>query len=251
MIYWIGLLACRFLAFCPPFCYTYLIKEMGFYETENRGYSFAGGAVLLLAGCSGEPGSFIPESSQTTSIEGQAPEEEASGTSLPGNSSANESPAEPDSSGSSMAAEDEISRETAFALALENAGVPEKDAYNVKVERDRENDIPIFQVEFETEYGDYDFEIAVAGGKIIGADYEVDEEWLDRLGGSPVTLEEAEQVVQSKVPGSSAENIRMREESGDGRGRFEGELFHDGIQYEFEIDSKTGIIFDWNADLRE
>ena len=39
---------------------------------------------LLLAGCSGEPGSFIPESSQTTSIEGQAPEEEASGTSLPG-----------------------------------------------------------------------------------------------------------------------------------------------------------------------
>ena len=206
---------------------------------------------LLLAGCSGEPGSFIPESSQTTSIEGQAPEEEASGTSLPGNSSANESPAEPDSSGSSMAAEDEISRETAFALALENAGVPEKDAYNVKVERDRENDIPIFQVEFETEYGDYDFEIAVAGGKIIGADYEVDEEWLDRLGGSPVTLEEAEQVVQSKVPGSSTENIRMREESGDGRGRFEGELFHDGIQYEFEIDSKTGIIFDWNADLRE
>ena len=135
--------------------------------------------------------------------------------------------------------------------ALENAGVPEKDAYNVKVERDRENDIPIFQVEFETEYGDYDFEIAVAGVKIIGANYEVDEEWLDRLGGSPVTLEEAKQVVQSKVPGSSAENIRMREESGDGRGRFEGELFHDGIQYEFEIDSKTGIIFDWNADLRE
>ena len=47
MIYWIGLLACRFLAFCPPFCYTYLIKEMGFYETENRGYSFAGGAVQM------------------------------------------------------------------------------------------------------------------------------------------------------------------------------------------------------------
>ena len=52
-------------------------------------------------------------------------------------------------------------------------------------------------------------------------------------------------------PGSSAENVRMREESGDGRGRFEGELFHDGIKYEFEIDPKTGIIFDWNADLRE
>lgn len=64
----------------------------------------------------------------------------------------------------------------------------------MKVERDRENDIPVFHVEFETEYGDYDFEIAVAGGKIIGADYEVDEEWL---GGGPVTLEEAKQIVQS------------------------------------------------------
>ena len=57
----------------------------------------------------------------------------------------------------------------------------------------------------------------ITGGKIIGADYEVDEEWLDRLGGSPVTLEEAKQVVQSKVPASGTENIRMWEESDDGR----------------------------------
>lgn len=87
--------------------------------------------------------------------------------------------------------------------------------------------------------------------KSSGADYEVDEEWLDRLGGSPVTLEEAKLIVQSKVPGSSTESIQMREEGGDGRGRFEGELFHDGIKYEFEIDPATGIIFDWNADMRE
>lgn len=47
------------------------------------------------------------------------------------------------------------------------------DAYNIKVESDRENDISIYQVEFETDYGDYDFEIAVTGGAIVGADYEV------------------------------------------------------------------------------
>ena len=49
----------------------------------------------------------------------------------------------------------EIDRDGAFALALENAEVPEDDAYNVKVEKDRENDISIWQVEFETDYGDY------------------------------------------------------------------------------------------------
>lgn len=181
----------------------------------------------------------------------QAPQETASGTAQSEIFPDDEIPSSSKPSGGSLPADAEIDQDAALALAMENAGVPEKDAYNVKVERDRENDIPIFQVEFETEYGNYDFEIAITGGKIIGADYEVDEEWLDRLGGSPVTLEEAKQVVQSKVSGSSTENIRMWEESDDGRGRFEGELYHDGIKYEFEIDPKTGIIFDWNADLRE
>ena len=181
----------------------------------------------------------------------QAPQETASSTEQPEILPDDEIPDSSKPSGGSKPTDAEIDQDAALALAMENAGVPEKDAYNVKVERDRENDIPIFQVEFETEYGNYDFEIAITGGKIIGVDYEVDEEWLDRLGGSPVTLEEAKQAVQSKVPASSTENVRMREESGDGRGRFEGELFHDGVKYEFEIDPKTGIIFDWNADLRE
>ena len=144
----------------------------------------------------------------------------------------------------------EISSEEALALALENAGVPEDDVRGVKTERDRENDIPVYQVEFETRYGDYDFSIAVSDGRIVDADYEVDEEWLDTLGGSPVTLEEAKEIVRQKVPGSDAADIQIREEGG-GRGRYEGELFHDGMKYEFEIDPQTGIILDWNADMRE
>ena len=111
------------------------------------------------------------------------PQEKGSGTSLFENSPADQSPADTKSSAGSFRWENGISRESAFALALENANVPEKDAYNVKME------------------------------------------W----GGSPVTLEEA----------------------GDGRGRFEGTLFHDRIKYEFEIHPKAGIIFDWNAGLRK
>lgn len=145
----------------------------------------------------------------------------------------------------------EISNETAFDIALENAGVPREDAYNIKIQRDRENDIPIYQIEFETQYGDYDFEIAVSGGKIIGADYEVDEEWLNRLGGSSVSIAQAKRIIAEKVPGSSENDVHLWQASGDGRGRYEGELFYDNIKYEFEMDPATGIIFDWNADLRE
>lgn len=129
--------------------------------------------------------------------------------------------------------------------------MPEGDAYNVKNETDSDNGIPLYDIEFETDYGDYDFEVAIADGRIVGADYEVDEEWLDALGGSPITVEETADIVAGKVSGADAADVSVREESGDGRGRYEGELFLDDMKYEFEIDPQTGRIFDWTADLRD
>ena len=143
-----------------------------------------------------------------------------------------------------------IGQEEALLIALSNANVPEKDAYNIKNEQDEDNGIPIYDIEFETQYGDYDFEVSIADGWIVGADYEVDEEWLDSLGGNAVTIEEVRNIIQTKVPGSSPEEIQIWEEDEDGRSRYEGELFYNGMKYEFEVDTKTGIIFDWNADLR-
>lgn len=193
-------------------------------------FSFGLTAALLLAcltGCGGQAGDTAPG--------GTAP----SGGQTPPASSAPETPA------------GEISREEALAIALENAGVLEGDAYNVKNETDSDNGIPLYDIEFETDYGDYDFEVAMADGRIVGADYEVDEEWLDALGGNPVTVEEAAVIVAGKVPGADAADVSVREESEDGRDRYEGELFFEDMKYEFEIDPQTGKIFDWNADLRD
>ncbi len=205
-----------------------------------------GSCILAAAGCTRndvllqtEPAAQVP-TTQTGGVLETAETQPAA---------SQPSASQPSGSGSQQAGEADA--DSALALALQNAGVPETDIYNVKVEGDRENAIPIWQVEFETDYGDYDFEIAREDGSIVGADYEVDEEWLDALGGSPVDLEGAKAIVQGKVPGSSAEDVQIWEEGGDGRGRYEGELYFNGIQYEFEIDPATGIIFDWNADLRE
>ena len=146
----------------------------------------------------------------------------------------------------------EVSREEALAIAYANASVPEADAYNVKAERDEEGGIPIWDIEFETEYGDYDFEVAISGGRIVGADYEVDEEWLDRLsrhGGGPLSAGQAQDIVAAKAPDASS--FLIREEHSDGRLCYEGEAYGDDIKYEFELDAATGVIYDWNADLRE
>ena len=211
-------------------------------------FSFGLTAALLLAcltGCGGQAGDTAPggtaPSGGHTPPASSVPETHAGQGQTP--------PVSPTPEGEVAAGE--ISREEALAIALENAGVPEGDACNVKNETDSDNGIPLYDIEFETDYGDYDFEVAMADGRIVGADYEVDEEWLDALGGSPVTAEEAASIVAGKIPGASAADVDIWEESGDGRGRYEGELFLDGMEYEFEIDPQTGRIFDWNADLRD
>ena len=84
----------------------------------------------------------------------------------------------------------------------------------------------------------------------MGADYEVDEEWIRRLGEKSISAEQAKDLIQSKIPGVARDEVRIWEERGDGRIRFEGEVYHQNIKYEFEIDAQTGVIFDWNADLR-
>ena len=211
-------------------------------------FSFGLTAALLLAcltGCSGQaggtaPGGTAPSGGQTPPAS-SVPETPAGQGQTPAVSSAPEG--EP--------AAGKISQDEALAIALANAGVPEGDAYHIKNETDSDNGIPLYDIEFETDYGDYDFEVAMADGRIVGADYEVDEEWLDALGGSPITAEEAASIVAGKIPGASAADVDIWEESGDGRGRYEGELFLDGMEYEFEIDPQTGRIFDWNADLRD
>ena len=211
-------------------------------------FSFGLTAALLLAcltGCGGQaggaaPGGTAPSGSQTPPAS-SVPETPAGQGQTP--------PVSPDPERGVAAGE--ISREEALAIALDNADVPEGDAYNIKNETDSDNGIPLYDIEFETDYGDYDFEVAIADGRIVGGDYEVDEEWLDTLGGSPVTVEEAAVIVAGKVPGADAADVSVREESEDGRDRYEGELFFEDMKYEFEIDPQTGKNFDWNADLRD
>lgn len=136
----------------------------------------------------------------------------------------------------------------AIAIACTDAGVSQRELFDIKQQREEESGIAVHKIEFETAYGDYDYAIAVEDGRIIDADYEVDEEWLDRLGGTPLDMNEAASRVAAKI-GVDTEDIRIWQEEDDGRIRYEGEAFHDGVKAEFEMDAKTGIIFDWDLGI--
>ena len=104
----------------------------------------------------------------------------------------------------------------------------------------------MWSVEFDTHYGDYDFSVSRGNGRILDADYEVDDEWVQAKPSRHVTSSTVRDIVQGRVPGARASDIRVVREDES----FEGHLFHHDIKYEFEVDARTGIITDWNADLR-
>ena len=147
----------------------------------------------------------------------------------------------------------EISRDRALEIAMADAEVSSDNAREVKAERDEDDGIPIYDIEFETEYGDYDYEVAINGGKIVGADYEVEEEWARRQNGSAVSADDVKKIAQEKVPGVSENDIKVWKESDDDddENRYEGQFRYDSMKYEFEVDASTGIIIDWNTDLRD
>ena len=191
-------------------------------------------AAMVLSGCSVKSGRPAVREN-----------EPAQGSGYPGN---------PQNGGSADTAQPsqtgEIDADHALSIALEDAGVSEDDIYSYKTERDRDNGISVYDIEFETEYGDYSYEIETNGGRIISADYDVDDRYIRSLEDSPITEEDAKAIVQSKVPEASAEDIWLQEEWDDGFSSFEGGLYLDDAKYEFEIDAQTGIISSWSVDYR-
>ena len=157
--------------------------------------------------------------------------------------------AQPASASQQQGAAD-ISTDNALSIALNYAGVSADQAYNVKIDRDRDAAIPVYDVEFETNDSDYDVEVDMHSGDIVSSDYEVKDEWARRQAWNPMSMTEAKNLVLSKVPDASPQDVQLRQDIDDGAPRYEGRLLTGTMYYEFEIDPDTGIILDWKADKR-
>lgn len=95
------------------------------------------------------------------------------------------------------------------------------------------------------------FSINEKSNKIEFKDIDDKTAFMIALNDAEVPQEEAQKIVQGKIYQALLDKINIREENSDGRGIYEGELFFNGRKYEFEIAQLTGIIFDWNVDLRK
>lgn len=76
---------------------------------------------------------------------------------------------------SSQGSDGDIGADKAKQIALEKAGFAENEVQRMKVEKDREDGVVIYEVEFKQGKTEYSYEIIAATGEIVKAETELDD----------------------------------------------------------------------------
>ncbi len=139
-----------------------------------------------------------------------------------------------------------INKQDALNKALRFVQVERKELEELKIQNEREGNIPVYKVEFATAYGDFDFAYAISDGRLIDADYEIDEEYLRRLPRHNFDVKRAVNFISSKLH-IPARTIEARREGN----RIEARAYYQHMVYEIELDCRSGVMYDFNADRRQ
>lgn len=188
-----------------------------------------------------EGGESQSSSSQPSSSSSQASSQ--SGSSL------NSTPKAESSQASSAAGSTGlITEEEAANIAKEHAQVT--DCTMLPVKLDWDDGRQVYDVEFFTADGkEYDYEIDAATGEVLSYDYDAERQAATASGTASITEAEAKALVLAQVPGATEENfLEFKTDYDDGRLEYEGELFYDGMKYEFTVDGYSGTIREWESE---
>lgn len=184
--------------------------------------------------------------------EGGDDRKESSASSAASSSQASSESSTPkaESSQASSAAESAglITEEEAANIAKEHAQVT--DCTMLPVKLDRDDGRQVYDVEFFTADGkEYDYEIDAATGEVLSYDYDAERQAATASGTASITEAEAKALVLAQVPGAAEENfLEFKTDYDDGRLEYEGELFYDGMKYEFTVDGYSGTIREWESE---
>ncbi len=150
-----------------------------------------------------------------------------------------------------------ISPDGAKDIALEDAGFTENEVGGVYVRREYKGKTEIYKVEFYVQNKEYDYEIDAYSKEILSVDFDIDDDYYypgaTQAASSTeqqegIGIEEATQLVLAKVPGATEENVRIKQEWDDGKLLYEGDVYYDQKEYEFEMDASTGDFLEWSEE---
>lgn len=153
---------------------------------------------------------------------------------------------------------EELTEDEVKAIALAHAGVSADEVTFVKCGMDWDDGRKTYDLEFYTkDYREFDYDIDPYSGEILSFDH--DAEYYQKPeppssnnnggDGSKLTADEAKAIALAQVPGATKDNIREFEtDYDDGRLEYEGKIYYDHMEYEFEIDGYSGAIRSWDVE---
>lgn len=222
---------------------------------------------MALAGCSGNSGGESVKSQQ--SVESTGSDElqaDAPQTSKTENASAGDTASQ--SSGQDASAQNstgqtagqaadtqsgsgQITEEEAKAVALKDAGYTEADVTGIRVKQDRDDGRDIYEVDFYVQAEEFDYDIDRSTGQILSRDYDIDEDFNTQSGQNTsgiISQDEAVKIVLNRVSGATENDVRIKLDQDDGRQIYEGDIYYNQTEYEFELNAQTGEILEWSEE---
>ena len=169
----------------------------------------------------------------------------------------------------------DIGQDEAKRIAFEDAGVSESDTSRLKVEKDRDDGMLQYDVQFSVDEKEYSYDINGTNGEILSADVETNgtaaqnntagktDDTAGTNSGTDdtpstnsgtaaadvaVSEADARAAALERVPGATDADIRMELEYDDGYYIYEGDVIYDQKEYEFEIDAQTGNFLKWSEE---
>lgn len=192
------------------------------------------------------PESAVTDNNATdnTVANNNAMQEENTGTN---NNSSESNASQNNNTEASMISEDEAKQ-----IALSHAGLANDQVTFIKSGLDRDHGRLNYDIEFYTQdQTEYDYEIDPYTGEVLEYDHDAEYygQTADMSEGKRISEEKAKQIALAKVEGATEQDIRkFKSEYDNGRLEYEGKIYYDNQEYEFEIDGYTGEILEWDVE---
>ncbi len=151
-----------------------------------------------------------------------------------------------------------IGAERAKSIALSHASLAETAVFDLDCELDYEYGRMVYEVDFDANGAEYEYEIDAKSGDILL--FEIERNGTKQQGGS-MTQESAGYIVAEKAKSIALSNAGLTAasvtgliselDSDDGAAVYEVEFIYGGYEYEYKIDAKSGAIIESDKEIAD
>lgn len=144
-----------------------------------------------------------------------------------------------------LAAGTDIGPEQAEAIALEQAGLTEKEVSRLRTVQDRDDGALEYEVEFFTDETEFDYTVDAASGAVWQESRELRDRGRQADGDVGAEAAQAAALAHAELDEKDAQKLSVRKELDDGYLEYEVRWLTETHEYEYVIDGAAGTVWQW------